>query len=145
MSRFAINCLCPFKPTIHRQPLSLATRQHYRLCMLAHDISHGTFYKSLGNRQAVYSQATCRTQHSIFPCATPKNNNVAVLPATKVVYVWSVMQLQTSPMIYGPKYNFCIMQTHVLQVLPIISHTCPMRVLGTSVGQLMANLDITHI
>ena len=40
---------------------------------------------SVSDARAVYSQATCRMQHSIhISCAARTNNNVAVSPATKV-------------------------------------------------------------
>ena len=45
---------------------------------------HCTFYKLLENRQPVYFQAICRMYHVIFPCTARTNNDVAVLPATKV-------------------------------------------------------------
>ena len=48
------------KPTIHEATFVTGDTATLLFVRAAHEISYGTFYKLLGNRQAVYSQATCR-------------------------------------------------------------------------------------
>ena len=53
-------CGLGFKPTIHEATFVAGDIVTLLFVCAAHEILHGTFYKSLGNRRAVYSQATCR-------------------------------------------------------------------------------------
>ena len=123
MSRFAINCLCPLKQTIHEATFVTGDKATLSFVHAAHEISHGTFYKSLGNRRAVQSQATCGMQHSIFPCATSKNNNVGVSPVTKVA-LCMVVWLQPTPTILWPKIQRLYHAKHMQPCIASISTTC---------------------
>ena len=52
--------LAHIKPTIHEATFVAGEKTTLLFVADGHEISDGTFYKSLGNRRAVYSQATCR-------------------------------------------------------------------------------------
>ena len=52
--------LMELKLTIHKASFVTGDKAALSFVCAAHEISHDTFYKSFGNRQAVYSQATCR-------------------------------------------------------------------------------------
>ena len=55
-----VHDLVSVKPTIHEATFVAGDKTTLSFVPAVHEISHGTFYKSLGNRRAVYSQATCR-------------------------------------------------------------------------------------
>ena len=86
------------KPTIHEATFVAGNTATLFFVHAAHEISHATFYKSLGNRWAVYSQATCRIQHAIFHAQHART----MLPCRrrqKLPRVWSALAVLQTTMV----------------------------------------------
>ena len=106
-----------------RQLLSPVTWQHHCSCMLRMEISHGTFYKSLGNRRLSILKQLVECSIRYFHAQHARTMMLPCRRQQKLPHVWSAL---VCIHMYTHMYTVAHMCIHVISSLMLhhVWHVC---------------------